>query len=287
MSQETRYWLAFLTHPINQAMVLGGAAAGVLASLPLGWDALALVMLGIAALEVLGLAIVPGLPSFRKVADEDARRRMRKARRERLLEEIAQHGGSGYLGSYEQMSARVQSLYRTAADAHTALTSREVEQLDELCVSYLAMCLSDAAMSQQEVNDLAAVAERKLRGVEQKLQKGGAGSAEEQQFRRAKAEYEEVLARQARMVSRRSILEANLVSMPMRMEEVYQMVLASPGSGDLGALLEESVAKLRAAEEVTVDVEAAFGLKSVISLPSRQDNVPEAAKVSRAVGSRE
>ncbi|MEO8023095.1 hypothetical protein [Polaromonas sp.] len=287
MSQETRYWLAFLTHPFNQAMVLGGAAIGVLASLPLGWDALALVMLGIAALEVLGLAIVPGLPSFRKVADEDTRRRLRKARRERLLEEIAQHGGSSYLGNYQQMSERVQSLYRTAADTSTALTGREVEQLEDLCVSYLAMCLSDAAMSQQDVNDLAGVAERKLRGVEQKLQKGGTGGAEEQQFRRARAEYEEVLARQARMISRRSILEANLVSMPMRMEEVYQMVLASPGSGDLGALLEESVAKLRAAEEVTVDVEAAFGLKSMTSLPSRLDGVPEAAKVSRAVGSRE
>lgn len=263
MNQKTPYWKAFLVHPANQALIAGVTAMGVWASVPWGLDALALAMLGLVAIEVVGLAVVTGLPSFRKAVDARERRASREARRARLFQEVEAHGGSVYLSSYQQMNQRVQSLYRTAADSHTALTAREVEQLDDLCVGYLAMCLSDAVMKQHERNDFGAVASRKLRGVEQDLNKADLAFIQEQQLRRAKAEYEEVLARHSRMVARRNVLEAHLVSMPVRMEEVYQMVLASPTSGDLGALLEESVVKLQAAEEVTLDVHDLFPVKTV------------------------
>ncbi|MDP2371124.1 hypothetical protein, partial [Rhodoferax sp.] len=251
--------------------------------------------LALAAVEVVGLAVVPGLPPFIASVDQKARHAERKARRERLLSEVRMHGGSNHLRAYEQMSQRVESLYRMASDTATSLSEREVEQLDDLTVNYLAMCLGDAAMRAKVGADDGGVTERKLRALTQRLAQGGLAPDDEQQLLRAKQEYEEALARQQRMDIRRSALEASLVSMPVRMEEVYQMVMTAPSAGKLSALLEESMSKLRTAEEVNFDVEAAFGIKSAMDLgatyaeppvaPLRQDRVTPIAAGRRTAGS--
>lgn len=295
MKKGSSYWQAFLAHPYNQMVVWGATAAGVLASFPYGWDGLALALLALAAVEVVGLAVVPGLPPFIASVDQKARHAERKAKRERLLSEVRMHGGSSHLRAYERMSQRVESLYRMASDTATSLSEREVEQLDDLTVNYLAMCLSDAAMRAKDGADNSGVTERKLRALAQRLAQGGLAQADEQQLLRAKQEYEEALARQHRMDIRRSALEASLVSMPVRMEEVYQMVMTAPSAGKLSALLEESMSKLRTAEEVNFDVEAAFGISSEveavprISQPtlaaSRQERVTPISAGRRTVGS--
>lgn len=295
MKQDVSYWKAFLAHPYNQVVVWGAAAAGVLASFPYGWDGLALALLALAAVEVIGLAVVPGLPTFIASVDQKTRRAERKAKRERLLSEVRMHGGSTHLRAYEQMSLRVDSLYRMASDTATSLSEREVEQLDDLTVNYLAMCLSDAAMRAKDGADNSGAAERKLRALSQRLAQGGLAQEDEQQLLRAKQEYEEALARQQRMDIRRSALEASLVSMPVRMEEVYQMVMTAPSAGKLSALLEESISKLRTAEEVSFDVEAAFGIPSGLDTVSsiaqpalatpRQDRFRPTSASRRTVGS--
>lgn len=264
MKPEVSYWKAFLAHPYNQVVMWAVAAAGVLASFPYGLDALALSLLGLAAVEVVGLAVVPGLPPFKASVDQKVCREERTARRERLLSEIRMHGGSNHLRAYEQMRQRVESLYRMAADTSNSLSVREVEQLDELTVNYLAMCLSDAAIRARDGGEASASAERKHRAVLQRLEQGGLTAQDQQQLLRAKQEYEEAMARQRRMEIRRTALEASLVSMPVRMEEVYQMVMTAPTAGRLSALLEESIAKLRTAEEVNFDVEAALGIPSLL-----------------------
>ncbi len=294
MKQDVSYWRAFLTHPYNQMVVWAATAAGVLASFPYGWDGLALALLALAAVEVVGLAVVPGLPPFIASVDQAARQAERKAKRERLLSEIGMHGGSSHLRAYEQMSQRVESLYRMACDTATSLSEREVEQLDDLTVNYLAMCLSDAAIRARDGVDNSGATERKLRALTQRLTQGGLAQDDEQQLLRAKQEYEEALARQRRMEIRRSALEASLISMPVRMEEVYQMVMTAPSAGKLSALLEESMSKLRTAEEVNFDVEAAFGIKSTIdadtyaeppSAAPRQDRVTPISVGRRTAGS--
>jgi hypothetical protein len=79
------------------------------------------------------------------------------------------------------------------------------------------------------------------------------------------------------MGARRSALEATLVSMPVRMEEVYQMVMSSPQAGNLSQLLEESVSKLRLAEEAALDMEHALGPARAALVPARADVAPERA----------
>ena len=265
--------------------------AAVAVSFPFGFWAASLVILTLAALEVIGLTIVPNLPSFKASVDRATRVEAREARRTRLLQEIESHGGSTYLHSYEQMRRRVESLYRVAMDTTTALNDRDVQQLDDLTVSYLGLCLSDAVMNDGDNASAAASVDKKLRAVTQRLDGGGLTREDAMQLGVAKKEYEEVLQRHARMLSRKSALEASLVSMPLRMEEVYQMVMTAPTAGNLGALLEESVTKLRTVEEVTRDLDAMLdsnpspGQES--ALVSARARLAQTAIGRRSVGSRE
>ncbi len=124
MSPRTPYWWAFLKHPVNQAIALGALATSLLLSLPWGGDGFGLGMLALAAIEMVGLATVPGLAVFQAHVDKQDRFAARQARRERLLREIEANGGSVHLRSYEQMRARVATLM--ARQASVAPRSRSV-----------------------------------------------------------------------------------------------------------------------------------------------------------------
>jgi hypothetical protein len=139
------------------------------------------------------------------------------------------------------------------------------------------MCLSDAALRATQARDVAGEIGRKLKAVQQRLQQADLSAEEAQQLERAQGEYQEALARQARMQSRRSSLEAQLIAMPLRLEEVYQMVMTSPSAGGLRELLDESVSKLRIAEEVALDVDE-------VSRPAR---VPDRGRLKSAMTGRE
>ena len=286
---QTPYWWAFLKHPYNKLALLGLLTTAVLLSLPWGGDGFGVGMLALAAIQMVGLATVPGLPTFQARVDAQDRQRARQSRRDALLLEVKAQGGSAHLRGYEQMCARVASLYRTAGNASTALSTREVERLDDLTVDYLRMCVSDAVARGSDKAELTAGVERKLRDVKSRLAAGGLGRDDEQQLLRAQADYEEALVRHNRMASRRSALEASLVSMPVRMEEVHQMVMTSPQAGNLSQLLEESVAKLRLAEEAALDVEHMLGPARVasISVNSADAALATAAAARRAIGQRD
>lgn len=275
------YWRAFLWHRKNQMLVLGITAASVLASFPFGGDALALGLLGLAALEMIGLAIVPGLPNFQLAVNERVRREQREAQRQTLLNEVQSHGGSNHLRSFEQMSSRVASLYRTASDRSTSLTTREVEQLDDLTLDYLRMCVSDAVLRSPQGNDIVSGMQRKLRAVDERLGGDKLDQEEQTQLKRAKAEYEEALSRQARIASRRSALEATLVAMPIRLEEVYQMVMSAPRDGNLSPLLEESVTKLKLAEQAAMDIERPYDLAVGLAADHEAAQVAARSKVGQ------
>lgn len=287
MSKGTPYWLAFLKHPSNGLLALAMVALSLGLSLPWGADGLGIGLLALAAVQMVGLALVPGLPAFQAFVDKRDRQNERQARAQRLLQEVMAHGGSEHLRSHEQMCARVASLYRTASDSSTALTEREVEQLDDLTVDYLRLCLSDAVVRGSAAVELTPAVKYKLREVQSRIDTGGLERDEEQQLRQAKADYEEAIARQSRMTSRRSALEASLVSMPVRLEEVYQMVMSSPRAGNLAQMLEESVSKLRLAEEAALDIEHALGPARAAAVAIGSNHKIAAREQRRAIGQRE
>jgi hypothetical protein len=218
--------------------------------------------------------------------DKQDRMAAREARRERLLKEIEANGGSAHLRSYEQMRARVATLYGTASERSTSLTEREVEQLDDLTVGYLQMCLSDALTRGDDKAAQANGLVRKLHDVEKRLEGNRLTPDEAQALQRAKSDYEEAIERHNRIVVRRSALEASLVSTPVRLEEVHQMVVASPQGVNLGQMLEESITKLRLVEEAALHVEHTV---NPAPLPLRNGSGVEAARQGgrRAVGQKQ
>jgi hypothetical protein len=283
VSEGPSYWLEFLKHPKNQLMVAAVAGLSVLLSFPWGGDALILGGLALAAIEVVGLALVPGMRPFQQSVDSRLRSQSRESRRERLLEEVEIHGGSRYLTQYRAMRERVQSLYRMAGDAGAKLSEGEVDQLNDLTVNYLSLCLSDAVMKSSTRDELVDGVRKKLASVERELANARLGGEDEQNLCRLKAEYEDVIQRGNRLSGRRSTLDAALVAMPVRLEEVYQMVMTSPNAGNLTEMLEDSVSRLRLAEKAALDISMSTAELALDLVPQGSAQVPASRRQARRV----
>ncbi|MEO6277596.1 hypothetical protein [Roseateles sp.] len=280
MIKKTPYWLDYLQHPSHLMAVGVGCVAALLASLPWGGDGFGLTLLAMAALETVAIVVIPSLPPFKEWADREDRNRTLGAMYERLTAEIKAHGGSDHLQNFSQMTDRVASLYRMAGDANSTLTRFDVQQLEDTTIDFLRLCLSDAVMKEiRRKGTNEASIQNGLRDVQQAMARPGIGQAELAQLRRAEADFAESLRRQGRMAARRAMIDAALVSMPIRMDEVYQMVVTAPRNGNMGSLLEESLQKLRISEEVSMDLDQELGN---FSLPAYTGAASVAAPVPLA-----
>ncbi len=260
MSAKPSYLGAFLKHPINRVAWLAVGCAAIFASIPLGWSGLALVgVIGLGA-EALAALAIPGLPSFRAWVEREQQRQTRDQRRSQLLSELNSYGDANALDTYQQMCNRVQALYQTANDSRTTLTRADVEKLDDLTVDYMGLCVVSLSLKQRKDRANEDVVLKRIAGLQAQLQSKGLAEEEERQLRSALAEYTEVMNRARRLAVRRSTLEATLLSMPDKMEEVYQLVITSPYSSDMGGKLEESLSRLRVAEEVAAEFDGAQNL---------------------------
>jgi len=253
VSDKPSYLGAFLRHPANRMALLAATCAAIFASIPYGWEGLALV--GVVALgtEVLAALGIPELPPFKAWVDREHRRQTRAQRQSRLLDELASLGDSNSLANYRHMLSRVQALYMTASDSRTTLTHEDVEKLEDLTVDYLGLSVVNLTLKQRKDRASEELVVNRIAGIQTQLQKPGLPEDEQRQLRSALAEYTEVMNRSRRLAVRRSALEATLISMPDKMEEVYQLVITSPYSTDMGGKLEESLARLRIAEEVAAE----------------------------------
>ena len=184
-------------------------------------------------------------------------------RRKLLIDELSARGESGALSTYQHMWERVQALYQTAGDRQTTLTRQDVEKLDTLTVDYLGLCAVNASLRRRKEQISEDQVNRRIASVEAQLRNPALGDEEARQLRATLAEYTEVLNRSRRLAVRRSALEATLLAMPDKMEEVYQLVITSPYATDMGSKLEDSLSRLRIAEEVAAEFDdadlAAFG----------------------------
>ncbi len=256
MNPPPSYLGAFLRHPRNRVAMLATAVVAIFASIPMGWAGLALVGVVGVGLEALAALTVPSLPAFRAGVDRDQRHQRREQRRLQLLTEISHHGDTAALTTYQHMLGRVHALYQTAGDSRTTLTRDDVEKLEDLTVDYLGLCAVNLSLKQRKDHASDELATKRIAGLQAQLQGKGLAEDEERQLRSALAEYTEVMNRSRRLALRRSALEASLVSMPDKMEEVYQLVITSPYSSDMGSKLEESLSRLRLAEEVAAEFES-------------------------------
>ena len=260
MRSEPSYLGAFLTHPANRVAILVAGVAAVFTSIPMGWQGVALVGVVALGLEILGSLLIPELPSFRTRVDRDQRHLVRSQRQKQLIAELTQCGDSNALSTFQHMWSRVQSLYQTAQDRRTTLTVQDVEKLEDLTVDYLGLCAVNQSLKQRKDHASDDVAVKRIATIQAQLDRDHLTDDETRQLRSALAEYNETLQRSRRLAVRRSTLEATLISMPDKMEEVYQLVITSPYSTEMGSKLEESLSRLRIAEEVAAEFDASDSL---------------------------
>ncbi len=255
MTRETSYLGAFLKHPTNRVALLAAGVVGIFASIPLGWAGLAVV--GVVALgsEVLAALTIPSLPSFRDSVDREQNQQARAQRRLALLTEISNYGDARALETYQHMASRVQALYQTADDSRSTLTRADVDKLEDLTVDYLGLSAVNLSLKQRRDSASEDTVVKRIATVQAQLRNTTLPEDEQRQLQNALTEYTEVLQRSRRLAARRSALEATLISLPDKMEEVYQLVITSPYSSEMGNKLEESLSRLRIAEEVSAEFE--------------------------------
>lgn len=230
--------------------MLAAGVVGIFASIPMGWAGLALVGVMALGIEILAALVVPSLLTFRSSVDRQQHQQFRAERRLALLTEISNHGDTRALDTYQHMHSRVQALYQTADDKRTTLSRVDVDKLEDLTVDYLGLCAVNLSLKKRKDNASEETVTKRIASVEEQLKTNDLPEDEQRQLNNALHEYTEVLQRSRRLAARRSAIEAMLISLPDKMEEVYQLVITSPYSTDMGGKLEESLSRLRIAEEV-------------------------------------
>ena len=255
------YLRAWLTSQTNVMTLLGGGLAAAIASIPAGgFGAIgALVVLG--AVQALSALVVPDLPSFRSKIDRSARRAGIDQRRAQLQQELFQlHGGMERVNGmamwqkYQAVVERAAVLYRIAGEAQSQLSYDDAERVDKASVDYLALWLAEVTIKDRLRSGEEATVERRLRDAEKALAEVEESDPRHRHMKMARDDYFAVKQRHDGLVARRMSIEAALVSLPDQVEEIYQMVVASPYSSVLGSKLGESLSRLQLEEDIELEL---------------------------------
>lgn len=264
---------------------LGSVAAGVLLSLPYGFSAGLLPIIGFAAGETIAAMFIPYSEKFRARVDKKYRDQAREATRSHLLDEIKKRDqrmkGAGSLESYQRMLDRVASLYRVANDSRTRLSLRDVEKLDDATLDYLRMRLAALIIEERARAVVLKDVEARLQVIERDLADSRPG-VDQVQLQKARNEYLSLITRHRRMLSRKMGIEAAILSMPDQMDEIYQTIVTAPTGVDVDSKLAESIAKLGLEEDLEAELEGALR-ETAPELSARQDNRPLNLKKTAAI----
>ena len=256
------------------------ACTAVFASIPYGWNGLLLTAVTTLGIEILTALLVPDMTAFRASVDEERSRQFRMERQNRLLEELDQRGDSRALETFVHMRSRVDSLYKTAGDASTTLTKGDVDKLADLTVDYLNLCMVNLSLKERRSQVSDEDIRKRISALQTQLKSPSLAADEAHQIQKALAEYIDAGNRSRRLEVRRSTLEATLVSLPDKLEEVYQLVMAAPFSTDMGNKIEESLSRLRIAEEVSAEFDSAeiFNLEQTPAVLSSNVSLLDGAR---------
>lgn len=255
------YLRAWLTSQPNVMTLLGGGLAAAIASIPAGGvGALgALVVLG--AVQVLTALVIPDLPSFRSKVDRSARRAGIDQRRAQLQQELFQlHGGLERVNGmamwqkYQSVVERATVLYRIAGEAQSQLSYDDAERVDKASVDYLALWLAEVTIKERLRSGEEATVDRRLREAEKSLAEVEDSDPRYRNLKMARDDYLAIKLRHDGLVARRMSIEAALVSLPDQVEEIYQIVVASPYSSVLGSKLGESLSRLQLEEDIALEL---------------------------------
>lgn len=260
--KEPSYLREMLFSQGNLYALLGSVTAGVLLSIPYGFGAGLMPIIGFLAGDAIAAMYIPASESFRAKVDKKFRAQAREATRAHLLEEIEKRDiyntkAFGSLDAYHRMQGRVESLYRVAEDNRTRLSMRDVEKLDDATLDYLCMWLAALVTEERaqavQIKDV----EARLQAIERDISDAKPGS-DQAQLQKARNDYLSLITRHRRMQSRKTAIEAAMLSMPDQMDEIYQTIVTAPTSTEIGSKMADSIAKLGLEEDLEVELEGAL-----------------------------
>ena len=269
----------------NVLALLGSVAAGVVLSIPYGFGAGLLPIIGFAAGETIAAMFIPYTENFRSQVDKKYREQLREATRSHLLDEIERRdqsakGAHGSLVSYQCMRDRVASLYRVASDNRTQLSMRDVEKLDDATLDYLRIWLAALVIEERAKAVVLKDIEARLQIIERDLKDSKPGT-DQMHLQKARNEYLSLITRHRRMLSRKMGIEAAILSMPDQMDEIFQTIVTAPTSADVDSKLAESIAKLGLEEGLEAELEGALR-ETVPDLSAQRENQEKAQKKAAA-----
>lgn len=255
--------------------VLGACALSVLLSIPYGFNAALVPLIGLIAGEAIAAMFIPYSENFRAKVDKKYREQARESARQHLLDEIKkreaiQFRSFGSFDAYQRMLQHVSSLYRIAEDSRTQLSMSDVEKLDDATLDYLSIWLALMVIEERANAVSISDVEVRLERIDDELADIKPGT-DQLQLQKARNEYLSLITRQRRMLSRKPAMEAAILSMPDQMDEIYQTIVTSPSSSDVDSKLADSIAKLGLEEDLEAELEGALR----DSLPSIAQQVEE------------
>ena len=304
MSSEVKkpsYLGAMLSSQENLYAILGVGAVAAVAAIPFGLVGLALPLLALGVGETLAALIVPDMVTFRAKVDEKFRRDQRAQYREHILREISSRiplAMSNYrlettrarslpaadvrrANGYNNMIERIRSLSSVASDRRTQLGSREIERLHEAAIDYLSLWLARLVIDTREQNVSTDDINREIKQLDTRLR--NASPVEARQLQQARRDYVEMLSRRENMAGKGLAIDAAMLAMPDKIEEIYQMVLGAPFSSGMGDKIEDSLSRLRLEEaleqELSVDLTSQIPL-SVMGMAFQHAEAAPAPPVS-------
>ncbi len=255
------YLRAWLTSQTNVMTLLGGGLAAAVASIPAGGVGAigALVVLG--AVQALTALVIPDLPTFRSKVDRSARRAGIDQRRAQLQQELFQlHGGMERVNGmamwqkYQVIVERATALYRIAGEEQSQLSYDDAERVDKASVDFLALWLAEATIKDRIRSGEEAALDRRLRQAEASIAEVEQDDPRYRLLKMARDDYLASKQRHDKLQARLMSIEAALVSLPDQVEEIYQMVVASPYSTVLGSRLGESLSRLELEEDIEMEL---------------------------------
>lgn len=287
--KEPSYLGAMLTSQGNLYTGLGTGAIAVLLSIPFGFGIGAIPLIAFAAGELIAAMYIPNSSKFRDSVDRRFRAERRWTTRKRLLEEI--HARRQKPAAFEQtystwlkMTERVNALYRHAADPRTKLQNFEIERLDDATIEYLCIWLARLVMEDRADSVNLKEIEQRVTTIDRELASTRPG-VDARQLQKARAEYLSLIERHNRMLSRKTAIEAAMLSMPDQMEEIYQTIMTTPANVDLGAKLDDSIEKLRLQEDIEAELSGEIDSSLLGMVTPRQRNVALNVHRARTTGS--
>ena len=155
---------------------------------------------------------------------------------------------------YRVIVERSEVLYRIAGEASSQLSYDDAERVDKASVDYLALWLAQVTIQERLRSGEEATLDRRLREAERSLAEVQEDDPRYRLLKMARDDYAAIKLRHDRLVARRMSIDAALVSLPDQVEEIYQMVVASPYSSVLGSKLGESLSRLQLEEDIEMEL---------------------------------